>query len=448
MDGWAPLVDQWLPDDFRRTGSRGRRTGSGAARRREVRRRRLEADRQALREEERASALEGSRLLPRPRLARAGSRRSTSAHAAFVVRARARDALLRRRLPLLNVGLAQVFPRRERGVRVPDPLRNVFRFVDGVPTRVVFDNATGVGRRVCDRVRTTSSSGLQRPCRFSTGSATPTPDTKGPWRTRSGRRRRNLFVPVPQCGTSTGTTRDCWRGRATCRAKGALQEGAARARAVRGRPRGDAGAPSSPFSRRVGGTRRQEEQGPRRRQALVLDVARSARGGDGRRALGDEVAVMDGDGAVVAEHAARLRRRAHRHHGPPRPRLHCSASRLGAWRGEQGQGRVAGRPSEHIDALDRRGLRRPWVHARPVRCRWDATVRRVGLPEGVGQDGALRSRPVAVPRRDRRGLLRQGRRPRQYDAVWRGWSPMGRPARSSLDRSWRRTRGSSYLATS
>ena len=30
----------------------------------------------------------------------------------------------------------------------------VFRYIGGVPARIVFDNATGVGRRVCDEIRT------------------------------------------------------------------------------------------------------------------------------------------------------------------------------------------------------------------------------------------------------------------------------------------------------
>lgn len=56
--------------------------------------------------------------------------------------------------PYSNVGLAQVFP-GETSECVCQALRNVFEHVGGVPTKIVFDNATGVGRRVGGGVRTT-----------------------------------------------------------------------------------------------------------------------------------------------------------------------------------------------------------------------------------------------------------------------------------------------------
>lgn len=129
--------------------------------------------------------------------------------------------------PYSNVGLAQVFP-GENAECVCQGLRNVFEFVGGVPTRVVFDNATGVGRRVCDRVRTTR---LFEACSahygFEYRFCSPySGHEKGSVENKVGTQRRNLFVPVPQrCGTSTGTTRDCWRGRATCRARSTTGRG-------------------------------------------------------------------------------------------------------------------------------------------------------------------------------------------------------------------------------
>ena len=56
--------------------------------------------------------------------------------------------------PYSNIGIAQIFP-GENAECVCQALRNVFEFVGGVPERIVFDNATGVGRRVCEKVRTT-----------------------------------------------------------------------------------------------------------------------------------------------------------------------------------------------------------------------------------------------------------------------------------------------------
>lgn len=56
--------------------------------------------------------------------------------------------------PFSNVGLAQVFY-GENAECVCQGLLNVFTYIGGVPRRLVFDNATGVGRRVGERVRTT-----------------------------------------------------------------------------------------------------------------------------------------------------------------------------------------------------------------------------------------------------------------------------------------------------
>ena len=56
--------------------------------------------------------------------------------------------------PYSSVGIAQVLP-GENAECVCQALRNMFEHVAGVPRRIVFDNAAGVGRRVGDAVRTT-----------------------------------------------------------------------------------------------------------------------------------------------------------------------------------------------------------------------------------------------------------------------------------------------------
>ena len=56
--------------------------------------------------------------------------------------------------PYSNVGIAQVFP-GENAECVCQALRNIFEHVAGVPRRILFDNAAGVGRRVGDAVCTT-----------------------------------------------------------------------------------------------------------------------------------------------------------------------------------------------------------------------------------------------------------------------------------------------------
>ncbi len=101
--------------------------------------------------------------------------------------------------PYSNVGLAQVFP-GETSECVCQALRNVFEHVGGVPTKIVFDNATGVGRRVGGGVRTTE---LFAACSahygFRFGFCNPrSGNEKGSVENKVGCVRRNLFVPVPQ----------------------------------------------------------------------------------------------------------------------------------------------------------------------------------------------------------------------------------------------------------
>ncbi len=60
-------------------------------------------------------------------------------------------------LPHSSVGIAQVFPGESAGC-VCQRLRTVSGFAGGVPSRAVLDDATGAGRRVCERVRTTGPS--------------------------------------------------------------------------------------------------------------------------------------------------------------------------------------------------------------------------------------------------------------------------------------------------
>lgn len=101
--------------------------------------------------------------------------------------------------PHSNVGLAQVFP-GENAECVCQALRNIFEYLGGVPVKIVFDNAAGVGRKVCDEVRTTE---LFERCSAHYGFAyrfcNPySGNEKGSVENKVGTVRRNLFVPVPQ----------------------------------------------------------------------------------------------------------------------------------------------------------------------------------------------------------------------------------------------------------
>ncbi len=102
-------------------------------------------------------------------------------------------------LPFSNVGLAQVFP-GETAECVCEGLKAVFEYIGGVPTRIVFDNATGVGRRVCDEIRTSELfEAFAEHYGFDYSFCNPRSGwEKGGVENKVGALRRSLFVPVPQ----------------------------------------------------------------------------------------------------------------------------------------------------------------------------------------------------------------------------------------------------------
>ena len=100
--------------------------------------------------------------------------------------------------PYSNDGFNQVF-RGETAECVCQGLMDIFNYIGGVPTLLIFDNATGVGRRVMDKIHETelfarfrAHYGFQiRFCNPYAG------HEKGNVENKVGTTRRNLFVPVP-----------------------------------------------------------------------------------------------------------------------------------------------------------------------------------------------------------------------------------------------------------
>ena len=101
--------------------------------------------------------------------------------------------------PHSNVGLMQVFF-GENAECVCEGLARIFEFVGGVPKRCVFDNATGVGKRVMNAVRLTTI--FERfELHYGFESRFCNPDSgheKGNVENMVGTLRRNMFVPVPE----------------------------------------------------------------------------------------------------------------------------------------------------------------------------------------------------------------------------------------------------------
>lgn len=101
--------------------------------------------------------------------------------------------------PYSNVGLVQVF-RSENAECVCQALQNIFEYVGGVPRRIVFDNATGIGRRVGDAISTTEMfTAFAAHYGFSFSFCNPASGhEKGTVEKKVGYLRNNLFVPLPQ----------------------------------------------------------------------------------------------------------------------------------------------------------------------------------------------------------------------------------------------------------
>lgn len=100
--------------------------------------------------------------------------------------------------PFSNAGYLQLF-RGENAECVVHGLVDLFQHLGGAPRRIVFDNASGVGRRLGDRVRMTE---LFERCQahygFETTFCNPyAGHEKGSVENKVGYFRRNLLVPVP-----------------------------------------------------------------------------------------------------------------------------------------------------------------------------------------------------------------------------------------------------------
>jgi transposase len=111
--------------------------------------------------------------------------------------------------PYSNVGFAQVLP-SQNAECVCQGLKSIFEHVGGVPGRIVFDNATGVGRRACGSVRTTELFGaFAAHYGFAHSFCNPNAGhEKGNVEGKVGSVRRNLLVPPPQV-----TGLDAYNGR-------------------------------------------------------------------------------------------------------------------------------------------------------------------------------------------------------------------------------------------
>lgn len=101
--------------------------------------------------------------------------------------------------PYSNDGYVQFFG-GENAECVCQGLRDIFEYIGGVPTKVVFDNATGVGHRIQGNVKETEMFSRFR-AQYGFEAVFCNPEAgyeKGNVENKVGTSRRNLFVPVPK----------------------------------------------------------------------------------------------------------------------------------------------------------------------------------------------------------------------------------------------------------
>ena len=100
--------------------------------------------------------------------------------------------------PFSNAGYVQLFG-GETAECVAHGLQDIFHRIGGVPTRLVFDNASGVGRRVSEHVQMAEVF-LRFKAHYGFGITFCNPysgQEKGNVENKVGYMRRNLFVPLP-----------------------------------------------------------------------------------------------------------------------------------------------------------------------------------------------------------------------------------------------------------
>lgn len=200
LDPYKPLIDQWLDDDLK--SSRKQRHTATRVHARLVEECGADVSLSTVGRYVRAAKAERRRDLDQylDLVWAPGEAQADFGEADFyILGVRTRLSYFVLTFPFSNVGFAQVFP-GENAECVCQALRNIFEFLGGVPTKIVFDNAAGVGRRVGDAVRVTdlfaacsAHYGFRyRFCNPYSG------NEKGAVENKVGAVRRNLFVPIPQ----------------------------------------------------------------------------------------------------------------------------------------------------------------------------------------------------------------------------------------------------------
>lgn len=399
LDPYKPLIDQWLDDDMKRmrkqrhTAKRihdrlTEETGVDVS---------VSTVERYVRQAKAARAIDRERFLD---LAWApGETQADFGETDFYVRG------VRRRLsyfvltfPFSNVGLAQLFP-GENAECVCQALVNIFEFIGGIPSKIVFDNAAGVGRRVGELVRTTelfaacaAHYGFRfRFCNPHSG------HEKGSVENKVGFIRRNLFVPVPQVWDTVSWNERLLERCMALSDKPHWLKGESESQLFVEDRLALLGLPEKRFSCvsyvsrkadklgkvRVGGKHFYSTDPALAGRTLTVGLSATA------------VTVYDEDGALVCEHA-----RAYGS-GPtdstdPASQLGLLAVRIGAWENSRVRVALPDELREHMDALGEDELRREvrLMRDQAATSGWETCVQAMGL--AYAATGRVDAASVAV----------------------------------------------------
>ena len=285
--------------------------------------------------------------------------------------------------PYSNVGLAQVFP-GENAECVCQALKQIFEYVGGVPTRIVFDNATGIGRRVCGGVRATELFG-RFAAHYDFAYAFCNPNSgheKGSVENKVGFIRRNLLVPMPQLANAAAFNKNLL---ARC------MESARKPHRIKGEPEEQLfvedrfamlGLPSKPFEavrylRPVADKKgKVQVDGPHfystspafAEQGMLVALGATS------------IRIFDGDGTFVCEHA-RAYGGAPTDSSDPASQLHLLCQKPGGWANSQVRASLSDDLRGYMDSLGKDELKAELrlMREEAARTGWSATLQAVEL---------------------------------------------------------------------
>ena len=285
--------------------------------------------------------------------------------------------------PYSNVGLAQVFP-GENAECACQALKQIFEFVGGVPSRIVFDNATGIGRRACGIARTTDLFGrFAAHYDFAYSFCNPNSGhEKGNVENKVGFVRRNLLVPLPQLTNVESFNKNLLRKCMETSGKDHWRKGEPEDQLFVEDRFAMGGLPSKPFDcvrylRPMANKKgKVQVDGPH-----LYSTDPSFAECEMLVALGaTKVRIYDGSGTFVCEHA-RAYGSAPTDSNDPGSQLHLLCMKPGGWQNSQVRAALSDDLRAHMDSLGKDELKAELrlMRDESARTGWSATLQAVEL---------------------------------------------------------------------